>query len=279
MKQVNINDRWYYVVNEAALAYMRVRQLPGPTISLLAGHERRRFETREAWTAHLEGLGITARGRHPDPARIATEGALWGCIVDHGLLADTVILSDDAGQFNVGLHALCWVHAERLVHKLDAFSEWQRRAKERIQRRLWWLYADIKAFCRDPTARRRQELRARFKRLFTTRTGFATLDRLLERLYAKRDELLLALNRPEVPLHTNGVENDVRCQVTRRKVSAGTYSQAGRESRDAFLGLMKTCRKLGVSFWDYLGDRLAVPGAQSVPPLPQLIRQKAALQT
>ena len=268
-----------YVVNEAALAYMRERQLSGPMISLLAGHERRRFETPEAWTAHLEGLGITARGHHPDPARIATEGALWGCIVDHGLLADTVILSDDAGQFNVGLHALCWVHAERLVHKLDAFSEWQRKVKERIKRRIWWLYADIKAFCRDPTARRRRELRARFKRLFTTRTGFATLDRLLERQYANRDELLLALNRPEVPLHTNGVENDARCHVTRRKVSAGTYSQDGRESRDALLGLMKTCRKLGVSFWDYLGNRLAVPGAPTVPPLPEIIRQKAAMQT
>ena len=268
-----------YVINEAALAYMRQRQLSEPTISVLAGHERRRFKTPEAWAAHLDGLGVVARGRHPDPARIATEGALWGCIVDHGLLADTVILSDDAGQFNVGLHALCWVHAERLVHKLDAFSAWQRKVKERIQQRIWWLYADIKAFCRGPTARRRRELRARFKRLFTTRTGFATLDRLLERQYANRDELLVALDRPEVPLHTNTVENDARCQVTRRKVSAGTYSQDGLESRDAFLGLMKTCRKLGVSFWDYLGDRLTVPNAKTIPPLSELIRQKAALQT
>jgi hypothetical protein len=61
------------------------------------------------------------------------------------------ILSDDAGQFDVGRHALCWVYAERLVHKLDTFCERQRRAKERNQARIWWLYADLKAYCRDPT--------------------------------------------------------------------------------------------------------------------------------
>ena len=62
--------------------------------------------------AHLERLGITRLRVHPDPLKIATEGALWGSVVAHGLLKDAVIVSDDAGQFNVGSHALCWVHAE-----------------------------------------------------------------------------------------------------------------------------------------------------------------------
>ena len=72
----------------------------------------------------------------PDPVKIATEGALWGSLTDHGLLKDSVILSDDAGQFNVGHHALCWVHAERLVHKLDCFTQAQAQAKERIRARI-----------------------------------------------------------------------------------------------------------------------------------------------
>jgi hypothetical protein len=57
-----------------------------------------------------------------------------------------------------------------------------------------------------------------------TRTGFVTLDRLLARLHANKAELLRVLERPEIPLHTNGSENDIRCQVTRRKVSAGVVS-------------------------------------------------------
>ncbi|MFQ5764194.1 MAG: transposase [Rhodospirillales bacterium] len=265
-----------YVINAAALDYMRARQLPGPVIARLASHKRRRFATEAAWTAHLEDLAISPRSAHPDPLRIATEGALWGSIVERGWLTDTVILSDDAGQFNVGRHALCWVHAERLVHKLDTFSERQRRARERIQARIWWLYADLKAYCRDPTPGARRALRMRFDRLFKTRTGFATLDRLLARLHANRDELLMVLDRPDVPLHTNDAENDIRCQVTRRKISGGTRSAAGRNCRDAFLGLMKTCAKLGIPFWDYLGCRLDAPGTPHVAPLPQLIRQAAS---
>ena len=132
--------------------------------------------------AHLERLGITRLRVHPDPLKIATEGALWGSVVAHGLLKDAVIVSDDAGQFNVGSHALCWVHAERLIHKLVGFNHRQRQACARIRARVWWFYADLKAYCRDPTPRRKRELQARFERLFTTTTGFATLDRLLARL-------------------------------------------------------------------------------------------------
>jgi Transposase IS66 family len=74
-------------------------------------------------------------------------------------------------------------------------------------------------------------------RIFTRKTGFVTLDRLLARLHANRGELLIVLDRPEIPLHTNGSENDVRCQVTNRKVSGGTRSDTGRDCRDAFLSL------------------------------------------
>ncbi len=265
-----------YVVNDAALAFMRAGGLAGPLIARLAADDGKRFADAAAWTAHLERLGLTGLKVAPDPVRVATEGALWGSIVDHGLLGDAVILSDDAGQFNVGRHALCWVHAERLIHKLDTFNDRQRRAVTRIRARVWRLYADLKAYRKRPSARRKADLARRFDALFTTRTGFVTLDRLLRRLHANKQELLAVLDRPEIPLHTNGSENDIRCQVTRRKISAGTRSDVGRDCRDAFLGLMKTCRKLGISFWTYLGDRLHAPDAPEIPPLPDLVRARAS---
>ena len=134
------------------------------------------------------------------------------------------------------------------------------------------LYADLKIYRVSPSQNRRLALRARFDRIFRRRTGFVTLDRLLKRLHANKDELLMVLQRPEIPLHTNGSENDIRCQVTRRKVSAGTRSDLGRDCRDAFLGLAKTCAKHGVALWDYLGSRLTVPGQPIIPPLSQLVR-------
>jgi hypothetical protein len=265
-----------YVVNEEALAYMRAHGLAGPVIDPLAAHPTRRFADRASWCAHLEALGLTRLGVTPDPVRLATEGALWGSIRSRGLLDDTVIVSDDAGQFRRGRHGLCWVHAERLVHKLIPFNDRQRRAVELVRQLIWWLYADLKAYKRDPCRRRAAQLRARFDRVFRRRTGFATLDRLLARLHARKGELLLVLERPEVPLHTNGSESDLRAHVTKRKISGGTWSEAGRDARDAGLGLMKTCRKLGLSFFDYLGARLGVPEAPLVPPLPDLVRARAS---
>jgi Transposase IS66 family len=264
-----------YTINTAALDYMRHRNLPKTTIRLLANAERH-FADRTVFMGHLETLGITSLKVHPDPVQIASEGALWGTIAAQGLIDGTVIVSDGAGQFRVGDHALCWVHAERLVHKLDTFCQAHRQAKERIRHRIWWFYADLKAYCQAPTARRAGELRRRFDRIFLTTTGFVTLDRLLARLHAQKKDLLMVLERPEIPLHTNGSENDIRCQVTRRKISGGTRSDAGRDCRDAFLGLMKTCTKQAIRFWDYLGARLGVPNAAPIEWLPDLIRQTAA---
>ena len=157
-----------------------------------------------------------------------------------------MIVSDDAGQFNVGHHGLCWVHAERLAHKLDAFTDKDRAAQAATRAAIWQLYADLKAYRSAPTKTRKAALAAEFDRIFTATTGFVMLDRLLKRLHANKSELLAVLDRPEIALHTNGSENDIRAHVTRRKVSAGTRSDLGRDCRDAFLALAKTCAKLGI---------------------------------
>ena len=83
----------------------------------------------------------------------------------------------------------------------------------------------------------------------------------------------MSLDRPEIPRHTNGSENDVRCQVTKRKISGGIRSDVGRDCRDAFLGLNNTCAKLGIAFWDYLGARH--PSQSSHPYLPKLVTDRS----
>jgi len=264
-----------YVVNDAALEYMRGHGLSGQVIALLDAHPAKLLADAPAWAAHLAHLGIDTLAVTPDPVQVTTQGALWGAICHHGLLPGTVIVSDGAGQFRVGLHALCWVHAERLVHKLVPATPEQSQAVEVTRALIWWLYADLKAWARAPCPRRAAALRARFDRIFRRQTDYATLDRLLARLHRRKHELLRVLQRPEIPLHTNGSENDIRACVAKRKISGGTMSTAGRTARDVMLGLMKTCNKLGVSFYRYLGDRLYVPGVVSIPPLPDLIRQAA----
>jgi hypothetical protein len=262
----------FYVINDAALDYMKDRQLPKVVIDKFADHEERIFSCPEAWERHLQALGLTGLNVTPDPVLIASEGALWGAIRHQGLLPDTVIVSDDAGQFRVGVHALCWVHAERLVHKLVPANDKQRNAIEVAKRMIWWFYGLLKEYKLASSPQQAEVLRARFDRIFKrSATGYVMLDRLLRRLFRNKDALLRVLDRPEIPLNTNASENDIRTFVTKRKISGGTVSDRGRDARDIMLGLAKTCMKLKLSFYEFPGARLGLPGTQ-IPHLADLIR-------
>ena len=206
--------------------------------------------------------------------RIATEGALPGSLLGKGFNPELAIVSDGAGQFAIGLHALCWIHAERLIHKLIPINDAQRQSLERVRGQVWDFYADLKVYKRQPSPDKVAPLQARFDALFTQSTDYYTPDDLLLRLHRRKSELLLVLRRPDIPLHTNGSETDIRDFVKKRKVSGGTRSDLGRQCRDTFASLKKTCRKLGVSFWLYLLDRVSL--SNTIPPLPTLIRNSAA---
>ena len=256
-----------YVLNDAAREYMARQQLPKAQRQLLA--EERTLADQAHWGAHLKRLGITS-ARH---IQIATEGALLGSALSHELPADLVILSDEAGQFNILRHALCWVHAERTLAKLLPMSEAQRHAVKTVREQLWEFYQGLKAYHGAPCPQQKGQLAARFEEIFTAKTCFQSLNLALQRLHQNKAELLRVLERPEVPLHNNGSEREIREYVKKRKISASTRSEAGRSARDTFMSLKKTCRKLGLSFWHYLHDRLT--GAQQILPLPQLIHAAA----
>ena len=112
------------------------------------------------------------------------------------------------------------------------------------------------------------------RKAFTQHTRFATLNKTLKGIHRNKAELLRVLERPEIPLHTNGSETDLRDYVKKRKISGGTRSDEGRRCRDTFASLKKTCRKLGISFWEYLTDRLGV-GEQTIAPLPDIVHERA----
>ena len=116
-------------------------------------------------------------------------------------------------------------------------------------------------------------METRFDELFTTQTHSMSLNSALQRIHHNKAELLLVLERPEIPLHNNLSENAIREYVKRRKISGSTRSEAGRRCRDTFTSLKKTCRKLGVSFWRYLLDRIGRTGR--IPRLSELIRHQA----
>ncbi|MEI6987284.1 MAG: hypothetical protein WCK65_14260 [Rhodospirillaceae bacterium] len=97
---------------------------------------------------------------------------------------------------------------------------------------------------------------------------------MLDSLLAIREKLLRVLDRPDTPLHTNGSEGDIRARVEKRKISGGTRGDEGLRCRDTFASIIKTLRKHGISFWDYLGSRFYMPGV-TVPPIGDIIRTAA----
>ena len=258
-------------MNAEALAYMDAVHVAPSLRQALERAERRSFADEREWSAHLDGLGLPLkRGGVLDSYRLASEAALWGAIRAQGRLEGTVIVSDEAGQFRIGDHALCWVHAERLVQKLIPANALQENAIEVFKRMVWWFYGRLKAFKAAPSPQMAAELSAGFDRIFLRRTRYQGLSALLKRLAARKAELLRVLQRPEIPLNTNASENDIRTVVIKRKISGGTISERGRSARDVMLGLMKTCAKLRLSFFDYIGSRIGVP-APHIPPLAILV--------
>ncbi len=257
-----------YVINETAVSYWRRRKLPKAMVDRLQ-EGRSAFADPTAWRAHLETSAITGE-RH---VRIATEGALLGSLIAHGVSPELIILSDGAGQYDVLVHAACWIHAERPLARLVPSDEEHREAIARIQREMWELYLDLKAYRLCPRPARRPRLEARFDAMCDQRTGYPDIDRVLQGLKRHRSALLRVLERPVIPLHTNLSETHLRDYVKKRKISGSTRSELGRRARDTFASLKKTCRELGVNFWAYLQDR--VRGMGQIPHLAVLIRRKA----
>ena len=259
-----------YVLNAGALAYMSQQKLP-PV--LLSGLEDKTIpmetKTQAGLEAWLESQGINS----PRHRKIITEGALMGGLLAQGIPANFSIISDDAGQFNVFDHALCWIHAERIINRLIALNDDHVNAVDAVREQLWQLYRDLKAYKLDPTATQAEAIKSDFQTMCSSQTAYATLNQALKRMGNNQHELLRVLDKPYLPLHNNLSERDIRDYVKKRKISGSTRSEAGRKCRDTFASLKKTCLKHKVSFWHYLKDRLL--NENNIPPLPDLIRAAA----
>jgi hypothetical protein len=261
-----------YLFDGDALYYLECFDVPQKLLTQLQAEPDRLYEDDESWEAQLDKWKIGSA----EHRRLLTEGALWANLFAHNLYIDLVLISDDAGQFKLLglLHALCWVHMERHVARLIPLTDVQRAAHEAARDAIWSYYQRLKAYREAPTPQCRGRLEIDFDRMFLKETGWPELNEVMQKIHGKKSELLLVLEHPDIPLHNNLSENDIRQYVKKRKISAGTRSDLGRRCRDTFLSLKTTCRKLGVAFWRYLRDRIR--GLNEIPPLADLIRRKAA---
>jgi hypothetical protein len=186
-----------------------------------------------------------------------------------------LLVCDDALQYTQLTEELggCWVHDGRHYKKLTPVVAAHRQALNDFLDSYWDFYGELLAYKQQPTPAEADRLSDTFDQVFSKVTGYDALDERIAKTKAKKDTLLMVLKHPELPLHNNASELAARRRVRKRDVSFGPRTDAGKTAWDTFMSLAATTKKLGVSFFEYIRDR--VSGANKVPPLADLIAQQA----
>lgn len=185
------------------------------------------------------------------------------------------LVCDDAPQFNWLSREmmLCWVHAGRPFKKLIPVVALHRELLAGFLKQFWEYYDQLLAYRQKPTSEEGLRLEIEFDHLFSTHTGYDELDQRIAKTRAKKASLLLVLKYPELPLHNNAAELAVRQRVRKRDVSFGPRTQDGVQAWDTFATLAATSKKLGVSFYRYLHDRISAE--HQIPSLADLVENRA----
>ncbi|MCK5213796.1 MAG: transposase, partial [Candidatus Omnitrophica bacterium] len=192
-----------------------------------------------------------------------------------GIPVVKILLCDDAPQFKLLTEALmlCWVHEGRHYKKLRPVVSLNVKELNTFEKKFWKFYRQLLKYKRCPSADAAKKLSDKFDNLFSTKTGYIALDDRIVKTKQKKEELLLVLKYPDLPLHNNASELAARVSVRKRDISLHTVTDEGTNANDTFLSIIETCRKLGVNAYEYILDRMNKTFA--LPSLAQLIRSRS----
>lgn len=188
-----------------------------------------------------------------------------------------LLMSDDAPEYNkiAEHHGLCWIHDARYYNKLSPRFDANSQKLNSFMAQYWTFYQsllDYKTFSEKKQIRQRPKIIKTFDRLFQPTTKYGHLDLCIKRTAANKDQLLLTLDFPALPLHNNAAELGARKVVRKRDISLHTWTDWGTQLRDAFLSIVETARKLNIPIYDYINDRIT--GKYMLPSLAEVIISK-----
>lgn len=263
------------LLNEETQQRLRDFKIPQNAQTLIAQWPHGEMLTAETMTMLIER--DLSHLNDQQQARIWEAAALGAYVQQDATPIVDILLSDDAPQFGqiTTYHSLCWIHEGRHYKKLTPFVEHHRQLLDDFLTEFWKFYRALLDYQRNPSDTDAERLRRRFHKLFSTTTGYDQLDRRIARTKEHADKLLLVLDFPEIPLHNNPAELGARQRVRKRIISFGPRTQDGLEAWDTFSTVSETAKKLGVSFYAYLYDR--VSKSYLLDSLDELIRQRASI--
>jgi len=262
-----------YLLNAEAMAHLASMPFSKATWKALAEWRSETVMEEEVFLheldTHLPILNKQHRGAVLSAAAVAAYHA------ERGVSIVQTLVCDDAPQFKwlTRWLALCWVHEGRHYKKLEPVVALHQGLLKDFLTRFWTYYDQLLDYRQRPTATDAARLEAEFDVLFGTLSGYAELDKRMATTRAHKDSLLLVLKFPELPLHNNPAELGARGRVRKRDVSFGPRTEEGRRAWDTFMTLAATTKKLKISFYEYVCDRILKKNA--IPPLSKLIQHAA----
>lgn len=263
-----------YLCNSEALAYMQEMRLSAKLRKQVAAV----FPQENLLSEEEMGCALALHFPNLGKKQLKTlrEGmAIAAYQAQTGISAIDLLVSDAAPQFEylTREHALCWIHDGRHYAKLTPKLACYRKLQADFATRYWDFYKELLAYKQQPSPEEALRLREKFDSLFVPNTGYPALDDRIRKSHDYKDKLLMVLHHPEIPLHNNPAELAVRRRVRKRDVSFGPRSDDGKRAWDTFMTLSETAKKLGVSFYHYLNDRLAE--INEMPSLVSIINDRA----
>jgi hypothetical protein len=253
-------ERCYYL-DEKAYALIRGFNVSEKIIRVLQASFPQKSEIFEKaffelLKNHLPEIGSIQQ------TRILEAGAIAAYHAQTAFPIVYLLLTDDAPQFKAitDRQALCWVHDGRHYKKLHPCFDLHRRQLDEFLDTYWKYYDRLLEFKQNPRPEDRTKLEKEFDDLFSKKTGYDQLDERISKTFEKKANLLQVLDCPEIPLHNNPAELGARSRVSKRDVSYGPRTELGKESWDTFMTLLETAKKVGISFYKFLEDRVLGTG-------------------
>ncbi len=189
------------------------------------------------------------------------------------------LLSDNGPEYGkiAENQGLCWIHEGRGYKKLNPVVPSFREELDNFLDRYWDYYQRLSDYRDNPDRREAEKLSSEFDALFSTVTGYPALNARIEKTKSKKAGYLLVLRYPETEPHNNPAELGARGQARKRDVSLHTVSEEGTLSQDTMLTIVETAKKLGISAYEHIFDRVC--GRFKLPSLASLIPQLKDLST
>ena len=264
-----------YLLNEEAEGYLARTRMSRVAVGLLkAGMPWEKLLDEPTMRALLAGPLVKLGPQQQRWVLDATAVAAYHAEAGHPVVK--MLLCDGAPQFTWVTQelSLCWVHEGRHYKMLTPYVAHHRQLLEEFLKEFWGYYRHLLAYREAPSPVEAIRLSARFDVLFATVTHYQLLDATIAKTRDKKDSLLMVLPHPEVELHNNPAELGARVRVRKRDVSFGPRTSDGTRAWDTFMSLAESAKKLGVSFYDYVHDRILATNL--IPRLDTLLKQRAA---